>query len=255
MRRMVSEPYIAASPDPAPPLANASSTTRRQRFARGLKLGTPVFLGYMPVGMAFGILARTAGFEVWQAFACSLGAFAGAGQFIGLSVLTSGAGVGPALAATAVVNMRYVLFSTTLSPYLKGVRQPTLSWLAFSLTDETFAINAADRRTGLGTPASMAGVGAVSLLGWVLGTLIGAVGAEWIGDPSRFGVEFAMPAMFAALFVALADDRRHIIVGLSAAVIALVLPLLGIVGIIVPASWSIVVASVVAATAASVVFK
>ena len=52
-------------------------------------------------------------------------------------------------------------------------------------------------------PASMAGVGAISWTGWVLGTLLGAVGAQWIGDPSRFGVGFAMPAMFTALFVAL----------------------------------------------------
>lgn len=241
-------------PDHAADEALAPYTHHRQ-FSRGLKLGIPVFLGYVPVGMAFGILARTAGFEVWQAVACSLAAFAGAGQFIGLAVLTSGGSVAPALAATAVVNMRYVLFSTTLSTQVRGVRPATLSWLAYSLTDETFAINIADGRAGESTPASMAGVGAVSLSGWVLGTLVGALGAQLIGDPSRWGVTFAMPAMFAALFVALAEDRRHVVVGLFAGALALALPLLAAVGLPVPQSWVIVIASVVTATAASVVYR
>jgi predicted branched-subunit amino acid permease len=154
-----------------------------------------------------------------------------------------------------VVNLRYVLFATTLSPHLKGVRQPTLSWLAYTLTDETFAINIADRRQGLSTPASMAGVGAISWTGWVLGTLAGAVGAAWIGDPTRWGVEFAMPAMFSALFIALAEDRRHVIVGLFAAGLALALPLLAAVGLEIQTSWLIVIASIGAATVASVVYR
>lgn len=243
---------------PAPPSSSPAKTeaaTTRQQFTRGLELGIPVFLGYVPVGMAFGVLARTAGFEVWQAVACSLAAFAGAGQFIGLSVLTSGAGVGPALIATAVVNTRYVLFSTTMSPHVRHVPKPVLTWLAYSLTDETFAINIADNRSGLATHASMAGVGVTSLSGWALGTLVGAVGATWIGDPSRWGVDFAMPAMFSALFVALAEDRRHIIVGLFAAGLALGLPLLSAVGISIPGAWTIVIASMAAATVASVVYR
>lgn len=229
--------------------------TRRQHFTRGLKLGMPIFLGYVPVGMAFGVLAKTMGFEVWQATLCSATALAGAGQFIGLSLVGSGSGVGAALAATAVVNLRYVLFATTLSPHLKGVNRPTLAWLAYTLTDETFAINIADRRQGLSSAASMAGVGVISWTGWVLGTVAGAVGAAWIGDPTRFGVEFAMPAMFSALFIALAEDRRHVLIGLLAAAIALALPMLGALGVAVQPSWLIVIASVGAATVASVVYR
>lgn len=255
IRRMVSDRSGAAEHHPPTPPSTPGALTLRQQVTRGAELGIPVFLGYVPVGMAFGVLARTAGFEVWQAIACSLAAFAGAGQFIGLSVLTSGGGAGPALAATAVVNLRYVLFSTTLSPHVRSVRQPQLSWLAYSLTDETFAINIADARAGRATPASMGSVGAVSLSGWVLGTLVGAIGANWIGDPSRWGVEFAMPAMFSALFVALAEDRRHVIVGLGAAALALALPALATLGIDVPGSWTIVVASMLAATVASVVYR
>ena len=225
------------------------------RFWRGVGLGFPIFLGYMPVGMAFGVLARTLGFSVLAAAVCSATALAGAGQFIALSVMSSGAGVFSVLAATTVVNMRYVLFGTTLSPHLHGLPAPTQAGLAFSLTDETFAVNIADRRAGLSTPASMLGVGAVAWTGWVLGTIIGAVGAGWIGDPSRFGVGFAMPAMFTALFIALAENRRHVVIGVFAGVLALGLPALSAVGVNLSSSWFIIVASMGAATVGAAVWR
>ena len=225
------------------------------RFARGLRLGLPIFLGYVPIGAAFGVLARTIGFSSLQAVVCSATALAGAGQFIALSLLGSGATALTTVAATSVVNLRYLLFGTTLSPHLGAVPVGTQAWLAFTLTDETFAVNVADRREGLSTPASMAGVGTVAWVGWILGTGLGAVGASWIGDPSRFGLEFAMPAMFAALFVALAEDARHVVVGLLAGAITLALPLTRAAGLTISPSWFVVIASMLAATIAVVVTR
>jgi 4-azaleucine resistance transporter AzlC len=226
-----------------------------ERFRRGLGLGFPIFLGYMPVGMAFGILARTLGFSVFEACLCSATALAGAGQFIALSFLAAGAGPVGVLIATTVVNLRYVLFASTLSTYVRDASTPIHAALAFSLTDETFAVNVADHRQGLATPASMAGVGSVAWTGWVLGTLVGALGAGWIGDPSRFGVGFAMPAMFVALFLALAEDWRHIVVGFVAAAILLVLPLLGSIGLHMEPSWYLVIAAMAAASVGAVVWR
>jgi len=227
----------------------------RSRFTRGVELGFPIFLGYMPVGMAFGILARTLGFSVFAATACSATALAGAGQFIALAVLAGGGTVVEVLAATTVVNLRYVLFGSTLSPYLHGLPLTTQAGLAFSLTDETFAVNIADHRIGLSTSTSMLGVGFIAWTGWVLGTFVGAAGADWIGDPSRFGVGFAMTAMFTALFIALAENRRHVAVGVLAGVIALVLPFLSDLGVALSSSWFIVIASTLAATIGSVIWR
>lgn len=241
----------ASAEAPIPPRTD----TRLGRFMRGCHLGLPILLGYAPVGIAFGVLARGIGFSVLEATLCSATALAGAGQFIALSLLGSGAGVVSALVATTVVNLRYVLFATTLSPRLGGTRLPTLAWLGFTLTDETFAVNVADQRQGTATPASMAGVGAIAWVGWVSGTVIGAAAAGWIGDPTRFGMQFAMPAMFAALFVALAEDRRHVMIGVVAGAIALLLPLLATVGIRIPSSWFVVLASVGAATIATLAVR
>ncbi|HUK63971.1 MAG TPA: hypothetical protein VLV15_11575, partial [Dongiaceae bacterium] len=76
-----------------------------------------------------------------------------------------------------------------------------------------------------------------------------------IGDPSRFGVEFAMPAMFSALFVALAEDWRHVAVGVAAGGILLALPLLSAVGVHLESSWYLVIASMVAASVGAAVWR
>jgi len=229
-----------------------SSPNVRARVLRGMRLGMPIFLGYLPVGMAFGVLARTLGFTVLQSVICSATALAGAGQFIALNIMKTGASVFAVLAATTVVNLRYVLFAATLSPHLRKTRLPLQAVLAYTLTDETFAINIADRRAGTSTGASMVGVGLISLMGWVLGTLVGATLSGFIGDPTSWGLDFAMPAMFAALLVALAENRRQALIGGVAGALALALPLLENSGITLGTGWIIIISSMVAATIGAV---
>ena len=98
----------------------------------------------MPVGMAFGILSRGLGFTLLEACLCSATAIAGAGQFIALSFLAAGAGPVSVLISTTVVNLRYVLFASTLSTYVRDASTLQHAALGFVLTDETFAINVAD---------------------------------------------------------------------------------------------------------------
>lgn len=222
---------------------------RRGRFIRGLSSGLPIFLGYMPVGAAFGIVARDLGFTPVQAVACSATALAGAGQFIGLALIKSGATALAVVAATTVVNLRYVLFGAALSPHVARVPLPGQALLAFTLTDETFAVNIADAGRGRADAVSMVGVGAVSWTGWVAGTALGALAAGLIGDPAAWGVQFAMPAMFSALLVAQAEDRRHVVTGAIATAVAIALML------VLPADWYVLVTPMVVATFATVVFR
>jgi len=219
----------------------SADTRASGNFLRGAKLGIPVFLGYMPIGMAFGLAATAAGFTVAQATACSALVIAGAGQFIGLASIATG-NLPAALVATGVVNLRYVLFSATLAPYLHDVPRWHQSLLAFTLTDETFAINIADAREGKADRFSMLGVGAISWAGWTLGTLIGAMAGSAIGDPSAWGVDFAMPAMFTALLVGQLTGRREVIAGALAAGCALAL------SAVLPGQWPVVAGAIVAAS-------
>jgi len=219
---------------------------RRARFVRGLKLGMPIFLGYAPVGAAFGIVACDVGFTPFQAIACSATALAGAGQFIALAVIQSGAAALTVVLATTVVNLRYVLFGAAMTPYVSRVPLAGQAFLAFTLTDETFAVNIDDHRRGTADALSMAGVGSIAWFGWVVGTAVGALAAELIGDPMSWGVQFAMPAMFTALLVAQAEDRRHVLVAVLAALLAVILML------VLPGMWYVIAAPILAAAMAAV---
>ena len=222
---------------------------RRARFVRGLKLGFPILLGYMPVGAAFGILADGLGFTPLQAVLCSATALAGAGQFIGLALMKSGATALAVVTATTVVNLRYVLFGAAMSPHVARVPLGGQALLAFSLTDETFAVNIDDHRRGKADAWSMAGVGAVAWVGWVVGTGVGALAAGLIGDPTRWGVQFAMPAMFTALLIAQAEDRRHVVMAVVAAALAIAFML------VMPGRWYVVATPMIAAAIGAVVYR
>jgi len=230
-------------------------SNRATDFKRGLKLGLPIFLGYAPVGMAFGILARQYGFSLFATLVCSGTALAGAGQFIALATMVAGGNALTILIACGVVNLRYVLFSATLSPYLKALAPRAMVWLGFTLTDESFAINVADLRSGKGTPLSMAGVGCIAWIGWVLGSAAGWVSGGWIGDPTRFGIDFAMAAMFSALFVALAENYRQVICGLIAGALVCALWAASLWGAPLDSNWFIIIASLAGATIAMLIFK
>lgn len=203
-------------------------------------------LGYAPVGAAFGIVARDIGFTPLQAIVCSATALAGAGQFIALAVMKSGATALTVVIATTVVNLRYVLFGAAMSPYVSRVPVSGQAFLAFTLTDETFAVNIDDHRRGTADALSMAGVGSIAWLGWVFGTAIGALAAGLIGDPLSWGVQFAMPAMFTALLVAQAEDRRHVLVAVLAALFTIAFML------VLPGMWYVIAAPILAATIAAV---
>ncbi len=233
----------------SPPSPESDPTHAPTSFWRGVRLGFPILLGYLPVGMAFGVLAITEGLSPVQAITCSATALAGAGQFIGLSLMSAGEGVFGVLAATSVVNLRYVLFGASLSTHMGSIPTAGQAALAYAVTDETFAVNTDDHRQGRADGWSMAGVGAVSWVGWVVGTSVGALAASFVGDPSRFGAEFAMPAMFAALLIGQIESRRHLLIGLAAAVLAVLFAL------ILPGKWFVVAAAVTAAAVGAAVYR
>lgn len=226
--------------DTAPP-------ARSSRFVRGLRLGMPVFFGYMPVGIAFGIVATTAGYSVVQAIACSGLVIAGAGQFIAVNLAQAGAGAAAVILATGIVNLRYLLFSATLAPYLRDAPRWRQLPLAFTLTDETFGINVTDLQAGTADDFSMMGVGAVSWVGWTLGTSIGAGAASLVGDPTKWGVDFAMPAMFTALLVAQVTGRKYALAGALAAAATVGL------SFVLPGAWPMIAGALTATTVAAAV--
>jgi predicted branched-subunit amino acid permease len=90
---------------------------------RAASAGWPICLGYLPIGMAFGVLAQKAGLTPLQIGLMSILVFAGSSQFIAVSMLTGGASAPAIIATTFVVNLRHVLMSSALAVYLRAAHR------------------------------------------------------------------------------------------------------------------------------------
>ncbi len=166
------------------------------------------------------MLAEAADFGPLAAVVMSATTFGGSAQFAAVSVLDAGGSAAAAIGAAILLNARYAPISISIGPAFEGP-----AWRRFLeaqlIVDESWAISS----TGPGQYSRRLLVGAGLLLYavWVSGTAVGAVGASFIGDPERFGLDAAFPALFLALLVGFVRDRRSLLAALLAAAIALVL--------------------------------
>ncbi|MFG2621578.1 AzlC family ABC transporter permease [Streptomyces sp. NPDC048507] len=158
-------------------------------------LGVGVAVGLS--GFAFGVTAAGAGISVLQACALSLLVFTGASQFALVGALAAGGNPFTAAAGAFFLGTRNAFYGLRLSRLLalpRAVRPLAAHWVI----DETTAVALAqpDRRSArLGFTVT----GLSLYLLWNLTTLLGALGAEAIGDTSAWGLDAAGPAVFLAL--------------------------------------------------------
>jgi len=160
----------------------------QKELKQGIKDALPIVLGYLPLGMAFGVLATEAGLSVMQATMMSVLCFTGAGQYITIGIMQAGGAIITIIIANALVNLRYLLFSTSTVPYLKD-RMPvfTASLLSYGLTDETYAVAMNHYQDHPATAAYMAGLNLTSHLGWIGGSLLGRCWAVLSPTPTSLG--------------------------------------------------------------------
>jgi predicted branched-subunit amino acid permease len=193
-------------------------TTTQSEILRGIRAAVPVAVGYVPMAMAFGVLARQTGLTVLQAGSMSFFVYAGASQFASLGLLAGGASALAIVLATLVLNFRHFLMSMALSRRLpRGTRKdagapgraaegdgrgraswlPTLAY-SFGITDETFVVASLDEHL---TPPYFLGLIATVYLSWLSGTLIGAGFASLIPPVIARGMGVALYAMFIAILL------------------------------------------------------
>jgi len=214
----------------------------RITLIEGLKAAWPICMGYFPIGLAFGVLAQKAGLRPFEIALMSIFVFAGSSQFIAVSMLSSGAAVMSITMTAFIVNLRHFLMSSSLAVYLQRADRKFLSLFAYGVTDESFAVNMAkfrDKDWGMGSALV---VNHAANAAWVISTVAGGYGGEFIPAGS-FGIDYALSAMFIALLVFQLRGRIYYITGILAGALAVILSLL------ISGNSYVVLASVLAATA------
>lgn len=207
----------------------------------GAKAAWPICLGYIPIGLAFGVIAQKAGLSPFEIGGMSLLVFAGSSQFIGVSMLSAGAGFLSILLATFTINLRHLLMSSALAVYLQGVNRSWLGLFAYGVTDESFALNMSYFRTGNWGRGQALTVNLVSNAAWVVSTVVGGYGGSFI--PQRaFGIDYALIAMLLCLLVFQLRDRLHVLVAIISGASAVLISL------VISGNAHVIIASVIGAT-------
>jgi len=203
----------------ATPPAQNGSQRRHAPLKDGLAAAWPICLGYFPIGMALGVLARQAGLSPLDIGLMSLLVFAGSAQFIAVAMLAEGAAPLAIVATTFVVNFRHVLMSSALAVPLRGVSRPFLALFAYGVTDESFAVNTARFKAGGWDRWRALVVHHAANTTWFVASVSGCLLGSLI-PAGAFGIDFALPAMFLALIVMQTHTRLHVISGLAAALLS-----------------------------------
>jgi 4-azaleucine resistance transporter AzlC len=219
----------------------------RHDLRQGIAAAMPVVLGYLPLGFAFGVLARGAGLSVLEVFAMSLLVYAGSAQFIAVGLLSTGAGGWTIVVTTFLVNLRHLLMSASLTPYLRKVPVLRAGVLAYELTDESYAVAMGHFARHEPKEGFLWGLFPTCQLGWIISTVLGAWVGNLIPNPEAFGLDYALTAMFICLLIFQLRDKSSYLSAVLAGGLAL------LIYIWLPGRWNIIIATVLAATIGVVV--
>lgn len=212
-------------------------------FSAGLKAGVSIAIGYFPVALTFGLLAKTTGLSLLEATAMSIFVFAGAAQYISLSLITAGVAPAVIILNTFIVNIRHFLMTASLNEKM----QPDARWkkalYAFGITDESFSVLAIQKEDNLRTLFA-AGVIVISYGSWVVFTALGHLIGANLPAFLQAAMSIALYAMFVGLLVPSMRGNRKVV---SLAAIAAVLNSLFFFTELLSTGWAILVSTLASA--------
>ena len=226
-------------------MQTASNT--KSQYVAGVRAGIPVIFGFIPVGIAYALMARQAGFTAFETIYMSVSVFAGASQMMATGMYAQNAGIAAIVLATFLLNLRHLIMSTCVMNKM----QPTATWLkllaSFGVTDESFALftTAKDEHSHI---AYFFGMITVTYSSWIAGSAIGALASDFLPAILTASFGIALYAMFIGLLVpSIPGNMRLGLLVLLTAVCNTILTQ------IMPSSWALIV-STLACTFAGVFF-
>ena len=164
------------------------------------KITIPVMLGYLSVGIAFGLLLEKSGYNFLWAIIMSLFIYAGSMQFIAIGLLTGGAGLISIALMTLFVNIRHVFYGLSFIDKFKAMGKKRI-YMIFSLTDETYSLLCfAKTPEGVDKNSFLFYIAFLDQIYWLIGTIIGSIAGSLITFNTK-GMDFAMTALFVVIFI------------------------------------------------------
>lgn len=197
----------------------------RKALAAAFPATLPVLFGFVPLGIAFGLLLDGAGYGVFWSFLMSLLVYAGSAQFMGVELLAAAAPLPQVAVMTLILNFRHLVYGLSMLEKYRntGRKKP---YLIFALPDETYAILSSGQVPHGVEPGDY--YLAVSLLNqtyWVVGSVLGSLLGAALPINTQ-GADFAMTALFVVIALGQWEEKKNrpsALLGLGAAGLCLLL--------------------------------
>ena len=172
----------------------------RKSLAAAFPVTVPVLMGYLAIGMAFGFMLQAVGYNFIWAFFMSLTIYAGSGQYLGVTLLSTAAALGTVALMTLLINFRHLVYGLSMLEKFKGMGWRKF-YMIFSLTDETYALLAsAQAPVGVNPRNFYFAIALLDQSYWIIGSVIGGVAGALIPVDTP-GIDFAMTALFVVIAV------------------------------------------------------
>jgi 4-azaleucine resistance transporter AzlC len=196
--------------------------TNRAEFLAGVRDELPILVGTVPFGLIYGVSALSAHLSAGLVQGMSAIIFAGSAQFIAAQLLGAGVPIVIVMITGLIVNLRHMLYSASIAPYVKHLRPAWRWFLAYLLTDEVYAVAITHyRRPGDETNRHwyFLGAGVALWASWQASTALGVfLGAQ---VPASWSLDFTLALTFIALVVPAITDRASVAAALTAGVLAI----------------------------------
>jgi 4-azaleucine resistance transporter AzlC len=209
----------------------------RSTLMQAMRDAMPIMLAYFPIAVTFGVICTGNGIPWFIAFLISAWVYAGGAQFMLVSLALAGTSPISTILTVLLVNLRHVLYGTTLGPAFAKWPEAKKWVAAFGLTDEVFAVTSSRVLQEPPSPGYQI-VFAFSCYGsWLAGTAVGAIVGRAVPTAIADVLGFALPALFLALLLLGQRSIPHFIAAVCGALLSVLASLVhwGSVGIVVGA--------------------
>jgi 4-azaleucine resistance transporter AzlC len=223
----------------------------RRQIWKGFAESVPVMVSVLAFGLVYGVLAVQSGLTVLEASLSCVIVLAGMSQFASLPLFAAGVSPLAIIGTTFIINMRHMIMGASIARRFTEHGLFGKAAASYFLIDESFAMATAyAEKGGKGSIRDyMIGSGIAVFMSWNLGTLVGALFGNILGDPKEFGLDFAAAAAFIGLLVPQIKGKGDIFVLLIAAVLS--------VGsyLVFTGSWYILITGIAASLAGALVTR
>ena len=174
-------------------------------FRKVLKLTTPIFFGYMAIGIPFGLMIVNAGYPWWIAPLMCLTLYTGSGQYFAVGLFASGAGLFEIILVQFLLSIRHFFYGLSLIGKYKGTGK-IKAYLIHAITDETFAlVSSVEVPENVSKEKFYTMISVLDQSYWTLGSTIGAVACNILQKYKLSsyleGIDFALTALFVVLLI------------------------------------------------------